>query len=530
MASIFKVSTNRKLPKNSEIVTRKGKRFLRKKRNGRSTLLPLSDDGTKYQDESRKWYIKFRDADGIWQRVPGYSDKEATTQLAAELERKAEQLQSGLADPHEDGKLRPLKEHLEEFRTHLRSESNSDKHVSQTCTRIERITAGCKFSRWTEIVPSELTKWLAEERVAGRMGIKTSNYYLAAFKQFCTWLETDGRVPKKQNPVEHLSPINADTDIRWERRAIAPEEFVRLVASAATGPDVQCVCGPDRAMLYVLAAWTGFRREELASLTLKSFSLDSDPATVHLRAKVSKRRKNDVVPLHPAVVEQLRDWVTLKGKISRDQPLFNLRSNGGSLRRTSKMMMVDLKNARAAWVDEAKTDESRQEREASDFLLYCDENGLYADFHANRHTFITNLANAGVHPKVAQSVARHSDVNLTMGIYSHVEIAKQSDAINALPAPPTVPPANGAAELVSACPSNPISKTVDQIVDQTSDFACLSASEAVAGCPNEPSDERKQKPLPENKLVVLCQGLSPCDASSGGGTRTPDTRIMIPML
>jgi len=197
--------------------------------------------------------------------------------LAAELERKAEHIQSGLADPHEKGKLRPLREHLEEFRTHLHSESNSKKHVHQTCTRIERIIESCEFARWTDIVPSKATKWLAEERVAGRMGIKTSNYYLASIKQFCTWLEMDGRVPKKQNPLEHLTAINTDADIRRERRAISPEEFVRLVESAVSGPDVQCVSGPDRAMLYVLAAWTGFRREELASLTLKSFNLDSEP-------------------------------------------------------------------------------------------------------------------------------------------------------------------------------------------------------------------------------------------------------------
>lgn len=101
---------------------------------------------------------------------------------------------------------------------------------------------------------------------------------MAAFKQFCTWLELDGRVPRKKNPVEHLSAINSDTDIRWERRVMTAEEFTRLVEAANSGPDIQCVSGPDRAMLYILAAWTGYRRGELASLTLRSFNFDSDPA------------------------------------------------------------------------------------------------------------------------------------------------------------------------------------------------------------------------------------------------------------
>jgi hypothetical protein len=33
---------------------------------------------------------------------------------------------------------------------------------------------------------------------------------------------------------------------------------------------------------------------------------------------------------------------------------------------------------------------------ASDFLAYRDRDGQVADFHALRHTFVTNLVNAGV--------------------------------------------------------------------------------------------------------------------------------------
>ena len=374
MASIHKIKVKRNLPRNPDIITRKGKRFFRKKRDGRMVLLPVTECGTKYHELSKKYYIQYKDASGTRQRVPGYTDKEATLQLAAELERKAEHIQSGLADPHEGGKLRLLKEHLEDFCTHLRSELNSEKHVSITGTRIERIIAGCNFARWIDIVASEVVKWLAAQREAGNMGIKTSNYYLATLKQFCTWLEADGRVPKKKNPVEHLSAINADTDIRRERRAMTSEEFARLVKAANSGPDVQCVSGPDRAMLYIVAAWTGYRREELASLTLSSFDFEVDPPTVQVKASYSKRRRNDIVPLHSAVVEQLKDWLAAKGKIERTEFLFNLRADGGGLRRTAKMMRLDLERARVAWIDEAKNDdEERKRREESDFLCYKKE-------------------------------------------------------------------------------------------------------------------------------------------------------------
>ena len=152
MASIFKVTVTRNLPNSADLVTRKGRQFLRRKRGGRLVMLPVTDCGAKYQDESRKWYIQYRDANGKKQRVPGYTDKQASTQLAAELERKAEHIQSGLADPHEKGKLQFLRTHLEAFRTALTSESNSEKHVSQTCIRIERLIEGCNFQRWIDIV------------------------------------------------------------------------------------------------------------------------------------------------------------------------------------------------------------------------------------------------------------------------------------------------------------------------------------------------------------------------------------------
>ena len=62
-----------------------------------------------------------------------------------------------------------------------------------------------------------------------------------------------------------------------------------------------------------------------------------------------------------------------------------------------------------------------------------DERGHYADFHALRKTFITNLSRAGVVPKMAQSLARHSDINLTMNTYTMLGVYDQASAVEALP-------------------------------------------------------------------------------------------------
>ena len=52
---------------------------------------------------------------------------------------------------------------------------------------------------------------------------------------------------------------------------------------------------------------------------------------------------------------------------------------------------------------------------ATHFLDYRDDAGGVLDFHAFRDTVITNLTRGGVHPKDAQTLARHSTITLTMG-------------------------------------------------------------------------------------------------------------------
>jgi len=75
----------------------------------------------------------------------------------------------------------------------------------------------------------------------------------------------------------------------------------------------------------------------------------------------------------------------------------------------------------------------RQAREQSDFLQYKDAAGRFLDFHSLRHTTGSLLAAAGVHPKVAQTVMRHSTIDLTMSRYTHVFKGQESDAVANLP-------------------------------------------------------------------------------------------------
>src|SRR5262249_49880769 len=65
------------------------------------------------------------------------------------------------------------------------------------------------------------------------------------------------------------------------------------------------------------------------------------------------------------------------------------------------------------------------------------------DFHALRHTFITRLVRAGVKPKEAQALARHSTITLTMDRYAHTGLHDVAAAVEALPNLPSEGPEAG---------------------------------------------------------------------------------------
>ena len=439
--------------------------------------------GKKVKRKTAKWYGQYREADGNLQRVPLATDKAAAQALLAKLVRQAERQEAELIDKYDLQRRRSIREHLEDYRRYLEAKGSTRKHVAQTLKRLDRLVIGCHFEKLSDLDAAKIVEWLAlQRRTEARFSARTSNFYQDAIKAFASWLVLNDRIPK--SPLNHLQRISIETDRRHDRRALSAAEFLALIRSATTGPVVQGMAGRDRAMLYVLAAWTGFRRAELASLTLESLELDSNPPLVRVRASYSKRRREDCVPLHSEVVARLNEWLGERGNIESDAPLFELRTRGGWFRNTAKMMQQDLERAGIA---------------------YRDERGLYADFHANRHTFVSNLARSDVAPKTAQSLARHSDINLTMNVYAHVELEQQAQAIEGLPSPPV------AADLRSEIP------TVSQDslalwLAQNSDFACPEVAQAdTASLYVLRSDENsaEYKPKAETALGAASQNMSP---------------------
>ena len=67
-------------------------------------------------------------------------------------------------------------------------------------------------------------------------------------------------------------------------------------------------------------------------------------------------------------------------------------------------------------------------------IPYRDAEGHVFDFHGLRHSYITLLSLSGVSPKLAQELARHSTIDLTMNVYTHLLLNDKAAAVASLPA------------------------------------------------------------------------------------------------
>ena len=185
------------------------------------------------------------------------------------------------------------------------------------------------------------------------------------------------------------------------------------------------------------------RANELASLTALLFDFQANPPTVTVEAASEKSGRGATLPLHPFAADKVSRLLA-----SRQQPPATPKIKspietlwpGTWSKKAAEMFRRDLGEAGSIWLAEVEkiTDEHErqgelQRRTDSSFLKPENSSGETADFHALRHTFITMLASSGVHPKVAQQLARHSTITLTMDRYSHTRLVGLNAAVENLP-------------------------------------------------------------------------------------------------
>lgn len=289
----------------------------------------------------------------------------------------------------------------DQYLEHLQGKNDSVGYIKQTRSRLKKVLTGCKIKRPADISAKKVEAYLAGLRDGeDDLSITTSNHYLGAIKGFTGWLVRFGVLPA--DPLASLSDLNADTDIRLQRRPLTDPEFERLLANTE---GMNKLPAESRRFLYQLARHTGLRAGELGSLTVDSFELDGPVPVAVVAATISKRRKVDRQPIPAVMLPQVRSFLA-----GRTGVLFP----GKWWKRAAEMLQVDLMAAK---------------------IPYTDSQGRQADFHALRHGYVTGLARAGVKPAFLQKLARHSTIKLTLDVYTHLEEEEVAAALEGAYAP-----------------------------------------------------------------------------------------------
>lgn len=344
------------------------------------------------------WSIRYRNAEGKRQEEHGFLTEEEAWFRLKDAKKEVEDERLGIRDPRRKHYRKPLTEHLDDFKKALEDEGVSAEQIKLVTGRVRRILDGCGFNFPPDLCPLVLRGYLALLRKGG-LSEQTAMHYIRAIKQLTLFLVKHKRL--HENPFTDLK-VKKDVEKKHPRRALSVAEINRLLEATRQQGPLRGLSGPDRAILYLTAVQTGLRASELASLTAGDLNLDQDPAVAVLRGSRTKNGKEARIPLSRAFADSLRAWC---GSRPKSAPLWP--GNWARYKEAGVMLQHDLKASGIPY----------------------EVNGRYADFHALRKTFVTNLARSGVMPKVAQALARHSDINLTLGVYTDLDMDELHEAV-----------------------------------------------------------------------------------------------------
>ncbi len=239
------------------------------------------------------------------------------------------------------------------------------------------------------------------------MAYVTRKHVHAVFNQALKCAVNEGIIEKNValNTIKHK-----DTTPTKEVEVFTPQEQLKIINSVDISPIP---------VLVRLALGTGCRLGELLALSWDD--IDFDQNIIHIRHGLTKGNQfsedgKDVIGSIPTIG-------TLKTqKSKRDIPIAD--STAQMLRKYKLCQKSFIKDKSIIPNYVFLTSKGGFWKETcvrKKYQLFLENIGVpYHKFHALRHTYATRLLENDVHPKVAQELLGHTNVSVTMDIYSHV--------------------------------------------------------------------------------------------------------------
>ena len=474
MGSVYKKTVTRPLPAGAELFTKAGEQFARwKPAKGRTRTAKVTtgkDGSPRILDESRTYIAKFRDGSGyVCEVSTGCRDEDAARSVLSKLERRAELVRGEVISTAEaataDHQTTPVAEHFVAYLLHQRSKV-SERHLRDLDRIGNRMLRECGLKTLRDIRPEAVERWLVAQQAEG-MAARTRNIHLQSVRGFCQWCVQTERL--SSNPLARISKADENSDRRRQRRAMTEPELLKLLQVARLRPLAECGretlavdasdaeangkrrkrsnwtykpltldtlpaaverarerladnpdqlaelerLGAERALIYKTLVLTGLRRNELASLTVAQLDLTGPLPYAVLNAADEKSRQGSTIPIRTDLAAELREWIGEKRERFQGRPdAFGREPLFVVSDALVKILDRDLK---AAGINKA------------------DERGRTIDVHALRTSFGTLLSKGGVTPRTAQAAMRHSNIDLTMNVYTDPKLLDVQGALDSLP-------------------------------------------------------------------------------------------------
>jgi len=323
------------------------------------------------------------------------------------------------------------KKEAQEHETIIKAQIKNDGYLKKECTKtldqvyMEFMEIGCDKYQENTIYNTK-KDYQKVKSVLGKTPIININY--AVLQRYFNsighqGIETNKNIKKalnrifvyalkmeyiKSNPLT-LVDIKGVENKMDHANLLVPEDFYSLI---------QALKDKDQFIYFAYAIaieigfYTGLRISE--TLALDKSDIDFDNSIIHVNKKlITKGLKKDEF------------YTTHQMKSKSSNAIIPL--------------AVPLKQSLLKWFDN-----NPYER------LLCDIEGYYINpdvlsisvkriakalnidfhFHMLRHTYVTNLVTSGIDVKTVQELARHSNINTTMSIYTHVQEEHKKKAIN----------------------------------------------------------------------------------------------------
>lgn len=343
------------------------------------------------------FYVAWTDGEGRRRTRRASTQKAVAGEIGRSLAAEADRVRAGVVDAAEARAAGAAKEavgrHVDAWEKALRARGNTEKHVTQSAGRVTRLLADAAVSRLLDLRAEPVQSALAHLSTPNN-----ARHYLRSLRSFVKWCAETGRLTV--DPIVAVKPprIAGET---FQRQPLADGDVAALVAATHFRASKTPFKSPDRAMYYLLLAYTGLRKSEAARLRPEDFEIEGDDPRVVVQAAYSKRRRLDRQVCPPGLLASLRTW--LAGK-EAGKPVFKIA-------RYMNWDRVFKRDCAAAGITERE--------------------GFVLGLHSLRRWAITTWGRKGG-LAVAQELARHSTPALTKK-YMDLTLADKRRATDSMP-------------------------------------------------------------------------------------------------